>query len=125
VPLIKSELYQCDVRSEGEKEGSTFSLNSYLSCLQVNFNEPLSMLQRMMEEMLYANPLLDKAAACKTTLEEITYVATFSTSSYAHSMVRVGKPFNPMLGETYECDRRAELGWRCFLEQVRGCIGGS
>ena len=83
------------------------------------------MLQRMMEEMLYANPLLDKAAACKTTLEEITYVATFSTSSYAHSMVRVGKPFNPMLGETYECDRRAELGWRCFLEQVRGCVGGS
>ena len=91
----------------------------------MNFNEPLSMLQRMMEEMLYANPLLDKAAACTTTLEEITYVATFSTSSYAHSMVRVGKPFNPMLGETYECDRRAELGWRCFLEQVRGCVGGS
>jgi len=32
--------------------------------------------------------------------------------------VRTGKPFNPLLGETFECDRLDDLGWRCFNEQV-------
>ena len=85
---------------------------------KVNFNEPLSMLQRMVEDFIYSD-ILAKAASCDTTLEELTYVAAFATSCYAAN--RVNKPFNPMLGETYECDRRAELGWRCFMEQVRGC----
>ena len=84
---------------------------------KVNFNEPLSMLQRMVEDFIYSD-ILAKAASCDTTLEELTYVAAFATSCYAAN--RVNKPFNPMLGETYECDRRAELGWRCFMEQVRG-----
>ena len=92
-------------------------------CPQVNFNEPLSMLQRMMEEMLYAN-ILDTAAASETTLEELTHVVAYSTACYAHTTLRVGKPFNPLLGETYECDRRVELGWRCLLEQVRLCVLG-
>jgi len=39
-------------------------------------------------------------------------------SSYANTTVRIGKPFNPLLGETYECDRLSELGWRSFTEQV-------
>ena len=84
---------------------------------KVNFNEPLSMLQRMVEDFIYSD-ILVKAASCDTTLEELTYVAAFATSCYAAN--RVNKPFNPMLGETYECDQRAELGWRCFMEQVRG-----
>ena len=84
---------------------------------KVNFNEPLSMLQRMVEDFIYLD-ILAKAASCDTTLEELTYVAAFATSCYAAN--RVNKPFNPMLGETYECDRRAELGWRCFMKQVRG-----
>ena len=84
---------------------------------KVNFNEPLPMLQRMVEDFIYSD-ILAKAASCDTTLEELTYVAAFATSCYAAN--RVNKPFNPMLGETYECDRRAELGWRCFMEQVRG-----
>ena len=76
------------------------------------------MLQCMVEDFIYSD-ILAKAASCDTTLEELTYVAAFATSCYAAN--RVNKPFNPMLGETYECDRRAELGWRCFMEQVRGC----
>ena len=32
--------------------------------------------------------------------------------------VRTGKPFNPLLGETFECDRMDDLGWRCLNEQV-------
>ena len=53
------------------------------------------------------------------TTPKVNVNEPLSTSCYAAN--RVNKPFNPMLGETYECDQRAELGWRCFMEQVRGC----
>ncbi len=88
--------------------------------MQVNFNEPLSFLQRIVEDLLYAD-LLEKAAACKDSLQELAHVAAYAVSYYANTATpaRVGKPFNPLLGETFECDRRAELGWRCFVEQVR------
>ena len=85
---------------------------------QVNFNEPLSMLQRMGEEMKYAD-ILHRAANAQDTLEEMAYVGAFANSPYAATAgLRANKPFNPMLGETYECDRRAEMGWRCIFEQV-------
>ena len=51
------------------------------------------------------------------TTPKVNFNEPLSTSCYAAN--RVNKPFNPMLGETYECDRRAELGWRCFMEQPR------
>jgi hypothetical protein len=73
----------------------------------------------MVEDMLYID-ILEKAAACDSSLEELKYLAVYSCTVYGTTAVsaRVGKPFNPMLGETYECDRRAELGWRVFMEQV-------
>lgn len=85
--------------------------------MPVNFNEPLSMLQRLTEDFEYAE-LLDKAAQCKTTCEQLAYVAAFTISSYSTTANRTGKPFNPLLGETYECDRTDDLGWRCITEQV-------
>ena len=46
------------------------------------------------------------------------YVATFAVSAYASSYHRAGsKPFNPVLGETYECDR-PDKGFRFLAEQV-------
>lgn len=46
------------------------------------------------------------------------YVATFAISSYASTYYRAGsKPFNPVLGETYECDR-PDKGFRFIAEQV-------
>ena len=94
----------------------------------MNFNEPTSILQRMVEDMLYVD-ILEKAATSSSSLEELAYLAVYSVSVYGTTAVsvRVGKPFNPLLGETYECDRRAELGWRVFLEQVCGvcvCVCG-
>jgi hypothetical protein len=88
-----------------------------LCTFQVNFNEPLSMLQRLTEEMEYSD-LLDKAAASTNSLEEMCYVAAFTISSYSTTSARTGKPFNPLLGETYEMDRSLEEGWRCLAEQV-------
>lgn len=85
--------------------------------MPVNFNEPISMLQRLTEDYEYAN-LLDQAAKCTDPCEQLAYVAAFTISSYSTTINRTGKPFNPLLGETYECDRTDDLGWRCIAEQV-------
>ncbi|KAH7730310.1 Oxysterol-binding protein [Aphelenchoides avenae] len=85
--------------------------------MPVDFNEPLSALQRATEDLEYAN-LLDRAAAEDDPLRRMAYVAAFAVSAYSTTAHRTTKPFNPLLGETYECDRRADLGWRSFAEQV-------
>uniref|UniRef100_A0A673D0J3 Oxysterol-binding protein n=1 Tax=Sphaeramia orbicularis TaxID=375764 RepID=A0A673D0J3_9TELE len=85
--------------------------------MPVNFNEPISMLQRLSEDLEY-HELLDKAAKCQSSLEQMCYVAAFSVSSYSTTVHRTGKPFNPLLGETYELDRRRESGYRSLCEQV-------
>lgn len=84
---------------------------------QVNFNEPLSMLQRLTEDFEYSS-ILDKAAKCSDPHEQLAYVAAFTVSSYSTTTTRTSKPFNPLLGETFECDRRDDFGWRAFSEQV-------
>uniref|UniRef100_A0A3Q3J980 Oxysterol-binding protein n=1 Tax=Monopterus albus TaxID=43700 RepID=A0A3Q3J980_MONAL len=85
--------------------------------MPVNFNEPISMLQRLSEDLEY-HELLDKAAKCHSSLEQMCYVAAFSVSSYSTTIYRTGKPFNPLLGETYELDRQRESGYRSLCEQV-------
>uniref|UniRef100_A0A672ZR80 Oxysterol-binding protein n=1 Tax=Sphaeramia orbicularis TaxID=375764 RepID=A0A672ZR80_9TELE len=85
--------------------------------MPVNFNEPLSMLQRLSEDLEYYE-LLDKAAKCQSSLEQMCYVAAFTVSSYSTTVHRTGKPFNPLLGETFELDRLRECGYRSLCEQV-------
>lgn len=89
----------------------------FVFCLQVNFSEPLSMLQRLTEEFEYAD-CLDRAAACEDSAEQLVHVAAFTISAYSTTINRTTKPFNPLLGETYECDRTDDLGWKSFAEQV-------
>lgn len=67
----------------------------------VSFNEPTSMLQRMAEDMTYA-PLLDTAVRQKESSLRMAFVAAFACSNYVTTLGRVAKPFNPMLGETFE-----------------------
>lgn len=88
------------------------------SSLQVNFNEPLSMLQRLTEDLEY-HELLDRAAKCENSLEQLCYVAAFTVSSYSTTVFRTSKPFNPLLGETFELDRLEENGYRSLCEQVK------
>ncbi|XP_060574796.1 oxysterol-binding protein 1-like isoform X2 [Ruditapes philippinarum] len=85
--------------------------------MPVNFSEPLSMLQRITEDFEYAS-LLDEAAECEDSTEQLAYVTVFTISSYSTTINRTTKPFNPLLGETYECDRTDDLGWRSLAEQV-------
>ncbi|XP_052236772.1 oxysterol-binding protein-related protein 3-like isoform X2 [Dreissena polymorpha] len=85
--------------------------------MPVTLNEPLSMLQRLCEELEYSD-LLDKANLCEDPFDRMMYVAAFAVSSYASSCYRVGhKPFNPLLGETYESIRE-DRGWKFISEQV-------
>uniref|UniRef100_A0AAV2IW23 Oxysterol-binding protein n=1 Tax=Knipowitschia caucasica TaxID=637954 RepID=A0AAV2IW23_KNICA len=92
-------------------------LSPPLCWLLVNFNEPLSMLQRLSEDLEYSE-LLDRAARCSSSLEQMCFVAAFSVSSYSTTVHRTAKPFNPLLGETYELDRLEEAGYRSLCEQV-------
>lgn len=94
------------------------TLKFSFSLWQVNFNEPLSMLQRLTEDLEYSE-LLDRAARCDSPLEQMCLVAAFSVSSYSTTVHRTAKPFNPLLGETYELDRLEEDGYRSISEQVR------
>ena len=84
--------------------------------LPVSFNEPTSLLQRVAEDMEYAD-LLDMAADRMDSTERLVYVAAFAASEYASTIGRVAKPFNPLLGETYEYVR-PDKGYRFFIEQV-------
>ncbi|MCJ8750117.1 hypothetical protein PDJAM_G00258730, partial [Pangasius djambal] len=84
--------------------------------MPVNFNEPISMLQRLSEDLEYSE-LLDRAAKCQSSLEQLCYVAAFTVSSYSTTVHRTGKPFNPLLGETFELDRLQESGYRSLCEQ--------
>lgn len=84
--------------------------------LPVSFNEPTSLLQRVAEDMEYTD-LLDTAADRMDSTERMVYVAAFAASEYASTIGRVAKPFNPLLGETYEYVR-PDKGYRFFIEQV-------
>ncbi|KAL9259901.1 Oxysterol-binding protein-related protein [Drosera capensis] len=88
-------------------------------CLPVYFNEPLSSLQRCCEDLEYSY-LLDRAYSvgkAGDSVLRILNVAAFAVSGYASSKDRPCKPFNPMLGETYEADY-PEKGIRFFSEKV-------
>lgn len=50
----------------------------------------------------------------------IANVAAFAVSGYASTEGRLCKPFNPLLGETYEADF-PEKGIRFFSEKVSTC----
>ncbi|XP_036396121.1 oxysterol-binding protein-related protein 6-like [Megalops cyprinoides] len=85
--------------------------------MPVELNEPLNTLQHMCEELEYSE-LLDKAADTDDPYERMVIVAAFAVSGYSSTYYRAGsKPFNPLLGETYECIRE-DKGLCFFSEQV-------
>ena len=49
--------------------------------------------------------------------ERIALIAAFAVSGYSSSFFRTHKPFNPLLGETFECVRE-DKGFRFLAEQV-------
>ncbi|CAN1312857.1 Oxysterol-binding protein-related protein 1D [Linum perenne] len=88
-------------------------------CLPVYFNEPLSSLQKCFEDLEYSY-LVDRALEWGkqgNELMRILHIAAFAVSGYASTEGRQCKPFNPLLGETYEADY-PDKGLRFFSEKV-------
>jgi len=82
----------------------------------VTVNEPTSFLMRLCEQTQYSE-LLDKAALSDDSLERLTYISTFAISCYTVAE-RTGKPFNPLLGETFEFVLEERDNLRFISEQV-------
>ncbi|PWN47061.1 hypothetical protein IE53DRAFT_371781 [Violaceomyces palustris] len=84
----------------------------------VSFNCPLSLLQAAAEEFEYAPELLGRAAKTEDWVERICLVGAFAVSGYASTRLRASrKPFNPLLGETFEC-LREDKNLRFVAEKV-------
>ncbi|XP_041818096.1 oxysterol-binding protein-related protein 7 isoform X1 [Chelmon rostratus] len=80
-------------------------------------NEPVNLLQRLCEELEYSE-LLDTANNTPDPYQRMIYIAAFAISGYSTATFRNRyKPFNPVLGETYECIRE-DRGFRLISEQV-------
>uniref|UniRef100_A0A673LNF6 Oxysterol-binding protein n=1 Tax=Sinocyclocheilus rhinocerous TaxID=307959 RepID=A0A673LNF6_9TELE len=80
-------------------------------------NEPVCLLQRLCEELEYSD-LLDTANHTDDPYQRMVYIAAFAISGYATAQYRNRyKPFNPVLGETFECIRE-DRGFRYISEQV-------
>ncbi|KAI3398396.1 hypothetical protein diail_9216 [Diaporthe ilicicola] len=104
------------VRKNVGKDLSTISM-------PVSANEPTSLLQRVAEQLEYAN-LLDQAAKQAQPNERMLYVAAFAVSQFSGSRGKeraIRKPFNPLLGETFELVRgenEVPGGLRLIVEKV-------
>ncbi|XP_058179221.1 oxysterol-binding protein-related protein 1C-like isoform X1 [Rhododendron vialii] len=88
-------------------------------CLPVYFNEPISSLQKCFEDLEYSY-LLDRAyewGKMGNSLMRILNVAAFAVSGYSSTDGRNCKPFNPLLGETYEAEY-PDKGLRFVSEKV-------
>lgn len=84
----------------------------------VSFNCPLSLLQASCEEYEYAPLLLERAAKADDWVERLCLVSAFAVSSYSSTKLRASrKPFNPLLGETFECVRE-DRNLRFIAEKV-------
>lgn len=84
--------------------------------MPASFCEPLSLLQRVSENSYYSH-LLDRAAASPDPCKRMEWIAAYAVTGISANIDRLSKPFNPLLGETYELDRE-DLGFKIILEQV-------
>ncbi|KAI0408816.1 Oxysterol-binding protein-domain-containing protein [Xylaria palmicola] len=104
------------VRKNVGKDLSTISM-------PVSANEPTSMLQRVAEQLEYAQ-LLDQASHQKVPRDRLLFVTAFAISAFSVNRAKeraIRKPFNPLLGETFELLRtESEVpgGFRLLVEKV-------
>lgn len=105
------------VRKNVGKDLSTISM-------PVSANEPISLLQKIAEQLEYAQ-LLDQAVKCGSVTERLLYVTAFAVSQFSSGRAKeraIRKPFNPLLGETFELARSSKEtpgGFRLLVEKVQ------
>lgn len=82
--------------------------------MPVYINEPISGLQKTLDFVEYTE-ILKTAANCPDRFLRLAYVMASYFISFASGVKRVKKPFNPLLGETYEI---IGPGYRAVSEQI-------
>lgn len=88
--------------------------------MPISTNEPLSFLQKYTESLEYCSLINDAMSSPIETGERILKISTFAISflsSYADKIRSIRKPFNPLLGETFELVR-PDLDIRILTEKV-------
>ncbi|KAK1349413.1 oxysterol-binding protein [Hamiltosporidium tvaerminnensis] len=90
----KKELYSSLLN---EKSGN---FDIFSAKFPMNVHEPLSLLQRMTEDLIFKN-ILDKINGISDGCLRMAYVSGFIVSSFFHTKHRIFKPFTPLLGETF------------------------
>lgn len=103
------------LRKNAGKDLSTVSM-------PVSANEPLSALQRLAEPFESVSQLHIAASLIRPdqAADRLLNIAAFAVANFASNRVKeraIRKPFNPMLGETYELVR-SDLGFRFVSEKV-------
>lgn len=84
--------------------------------MPATINEPLSVLQRLAEDMEYTS-LLEKTVDCSESVDRLLWVALYILTAYNSQPTRDNKPFNPLLGETFEW-QSPDNKYRFISEQV-------
>lgn len=93
------------------------SMTSKKGSMPLEYNEPISMLQKQCEKFHYID-LLQKASESSVSSEmKIVYIIGFVCGELSQYLGRFLKPFNPILGETFEYFDN-EKKYRFFSEQV-------
>lgn len=87
--------------------------------MPVTCNEPVTILQRYAEQLESCH-LLDLAAVNENACQRVLLIAAYVVSTFQSNKVKMRanrKPFNPLLGETYELVRE-DKGFRMIIEKV-------
>ena len=84
--------------------------------LPIHLNEPLSVLHKAAEGFTYSG-VLRKMILANDPVSRLEYLAAYFAICRASASFRFVKPFNPILGETYEM-RNYEKGFHFVCEQV-------
>jgi len=69
-------------------------------------------------ECLEHSSLLDQAALATSSIERFHLITAFIVSNLATNVERMSKPFNPLLGETYELKNEGDAPFHYIAEQV-------
>mmetsp|Transcript_6855 Transcript_6855/g.19330 ORF Transcript_6855/g.19330 Transcript_6855/m.19330 type:complete len:459 (+) Transcript_6855:353-1729(+) len=112
---------QIDANDQRQSFFMTANFSSYvgmditsLLSVPVWIMEPFTVTQKMAEIMEYTE-LLDKAAECEDPVMRHAYMSAFLVSPHG-CMERTHKPFNPILGETFQYSDEGKF--KFFAEQV-------
>ncbi|KAI3996303.1 hypothetical protein MKX01_026771 [Papaver californicum] len=83
-----------------EEKECTWNMLTSLSSIPISYFEPVTQLQKIAEVMGCCH-LLDKADECEDPYMRLVYASSWATS-FLYTSQRTLKPFDPILGETFE-----------------------